>query len=530
MSFKSFVTTNRLRFFFITFLSILSGVSGILAGYIQMYWLTYIKNKAWLEVGITTGLMILCWFFAQSMIYFVQYLNNVQEEEYFKQLRDQIADHYFKDGKFHKVSAFQNRLTNDFLIVKNNFFEWYVIVPFYGSMLIASLIALLTIHWLIFILSLIIDAISYFLPKLIDKKLEQATINVSDRNKDYLNVISQWFSGLSELKRYLAGNKLLKVQSNASHELEKANVKQITMQQILSILNGIGALLSTIILLGVTGLLVEQKLVIFGAILSVQNFANNVAFGMQETIEGLTMMRSAKPLMMDISRDAAEIAMLDNSNTEVPFLIQTKNLALAFPNGETLQYPDITVKQGEKILVTGDSGSGKTTLFKLLLGIIRPSQGKVEFKDKNNHSIKPDMSKIGYIPQDPNLFPGTIKQNITMFNDKLNNNITAILKDVDLDSDIKKFKSGIDTELNLDKLNISGGQRQKIVLARVKIHDCKIILIDEGTSAVDKKGTLDILQNLVQSKDTIIFIAHNFNEKMCSLFDRKIELYNTRGK
>ena len=117
-----------------------------------------------------------------------------------------------------------------------------------------------------------------------------------------------------------------------------------------------------------------------------------------------------------------------------------------------------------------------------------------------------------------------------MFNDKLNNNITAILKDVDLDSDIKKFKSGIDTELNLDKLNISGGQRQKIVLARVKIHDCKIILIDEGTSAVDKKGTLDILQNLVQSKDTIIFIAHNFNEKMCSLFDRKIELYNTRGK
>ena len=123
MSFKGFVTTNRLRFFFITFLSILSGVSGILAGYIQMYWLTYIKNKAWLEVGITTGLMILCWFFAHSMIYFVQYLNNVQEEEYFKQLLDQIADHYFKDGKFHKVSAFQNRLTNDFLIVKNNFFE-----------------------------------------------------------------------------------------------------------------------------------------------------------------------------------------------------------------------------------------------------------------------------------------------------------------------------------------------------------------------------------------------------------------------
>ena len=99
MSFKGFINTNRLRFFFITILSILSGTSGILAGYIQMYWLTYIKENNWTEVAITTGLMALCWFFAQSVIYFVQYLNNIQEEEYFKKLRDQIAKHYFEDKK-----------------------------------------------------------------------------------------------------------------------------------------------------------------------------------------------------------------------------------------------------------------------------------------------------------------------------------------------------------------------------------------------------------------------------------------------
>ncbi|WP_056990029.1 ATP-binding cassette domain-containing protein, partial [Lactobacillus ultunensis] len=414
MSFKGFININKLRFFFITFLSILSGTSGILAGYIQMYWLTYIKNKAWFEVGITTALMALCWFFAQSVIYFVQYLNNIQEEEYFKKLRDQIAEHYFKDGKYHKVSEFQNRLTNDFNIVKNNFFEWYVIVPFYGSMLVASLIALLTVHWVVFILSLIIDTISYFLPKIIDKKLEHATIEVSDENKEYLNTLSKWFSGLSELKRYFAGDKLLQVQSRASQKLEKANINQITQQQILGILNGIGALLSTIVLLGVTGILVERNLVIFGAILSVQNFATNVAFGMQETIEGLTMMRSTQALMIDITQDTKKISTEDKAKGEVPFIIQTQDLALTFPNGETLQYPNLKIKQGEKILLTGDSGSGKTTLFKLILGIIKPSHGEVKFEDKNGNKINPDMSKIGYIPQDPNLFPGTIQQNITI--------------------------------------------------------------------------------------------------------------------
>lgn len=146
MSLKGFINTNKIRFFFITLLSILSGTSGIMAGYIQMYWLTYIKGNDWIKVGITTGLMALCWFFSQSVIYFVQYLNNIQEEEYFKKVRDKIAEHYFNDGKFHKIADFQNRLTNDLSIVKYNFFEWYVIVPFYGSMLVASLIALITIY------------------------------------------------------------------------------------------------------------------------------------------------------------------------------------------------------------------------------------------------------------------------------------------------------------------------------------------------------------------------------------------------
>ena len=90
--------------------------------------------------------------------------------------------------------------------------------------------------------------------------------------------------------------------------------------------------------------------------------------------------------------------------------------------------------------------------------------------------------------------------------------------------DIKKFDKGLEEEINLDHLNVSGGQRQKIVLARAKIHDSDIMLIDEGTSAIDQKSTIDILEKLVKSKATIIFIAHNFNEKMRGMFDKEIHL------
>lgn len=78
--------------------------------------------------------------------------------------------------------------------------------------------------------------------------------------------------------------------------------------------------------------------------------------------------------------------------------------------------------------------------------------------------------------------------------------------------------------VNLDKSNLSGGQRQKIILARTEVYNSQIILIDEGTSAIDSKATEEILKNILDSNKTIIFIAHNLTGKMIDLFDREIHL------
>lgn len=82
----------------------------------------------------------------------------------------------------------------------------------------------------------------------------------------------------------------------------------------------------------------------------------------------------------------------------------------------------------------------------------------------------------------------------------------------------------LETKLEVQNLNISGGQRQKIILSRACIHNDTFLLIDEGTSAIDQKATLEILQELIRTPITIIFIAHNFNQDMNKLFDREIHL------
>ena len=524
MSFKGFIKTNYLRFIYINFLSVVSGVAAIGAGYVQMYWLTYIKDKNWPKVVISSLLMGVLYLAAQGMLYYIQYVMRLQEEEYNQKVRNRLATHYFKDGQAHKVSAVQNRMTNDLEMVRNNYFDWYPIVPFYGSMFVAALVALLTINWSIFLLSLVVDAISYFVPKIVQKKMEQATNNVSAQNKFYLDVLAKWFSGLEELRRYFAGAKLFEVDKQASTKIEQAHVKQTAAQQQLIILNGICNMLSQLILLSLTAFFVTKNLIIFGAIMSVQNFAANISIGLQQMIQALSYMKSSKDLMNQVDADAKTIKSEEPGQTEAPVAFSTKDLALKFPNGESISFPDITVKPGEKILLTGDSGAGKSTLFKLILGNLKPSHGKVEFLNKAGKLINPDMSRVGYIPQDPNLFPGSIKENITMFNKQLNDQVSKVINEVNFSQDLRKFKDGADERLNLDDLNISGGQRQKIVLARAKIHNSDIILIDEGTSAIDQKATMNILQKLVKSKATIVFIAHNFNEGMRQLFDREIHL------
>lgn len=165
----------------------------------------------------------------------------IQEEEYNKKIRNKLATHYFKDGQDHKVAAVQNRMTNDLEMVRTNYFDWYIIVPFWGALFVAALVALLTINWLIFLVS--IDIISYFVPKLVQKKMEQATNNVSAQNKYYLDVLAKWFSGLEELRRYFAGAKLFRVDEQASSKVEHAHVKQTSAQQQMIILNGICNLL-----------------------------------------------------------------------------------------------------------------------------------------------------------------------------------------------------------------------------------------------------------------------------------------------
>lgn len=524
MNFKEFIKVNRPQFALYIILAALVPILAVLNTYMVQIEADIILTRNLQNFLLITLVTLLISFASYATNAYAIYFNRLQEQELNNQVRAKIVQHYYLDGKNHAVSEMQNRLTNDLQLINDNYYE-SIFQLVYGSLLIAGVVVyLILLNWLLLVTILIMLGISLALPKLTEKPLQKATEYISDSNQRYLDSLNDWLSGLAQIRQFVAGAKLFKIGEQASKKLEDANVKQTAYVQLLKALNGIVSAVMGLVLFIIAGYLTKDGKISVGVLLIVGNFRYYLSSGIDMITTARGQMKGTTKLIAKVDQSAQAIDVAPAADKEVPAAFATENLSLAFPNGEKLTYPDLQVKAGEKILLSGDSGAGKSTLFKLILGELKPSTGKIVFENNAGQQVNPDLAKIGYIPQDPVVFPASISDNITMFNQQLAPQVPQVVSEVNFSADIAKFKQGLNEELNLDKLNISGGQRQKIVLARAKVHDSEIILIDEGTSAIDQKATMAILQNLVKTKATIVFIAHNFNEEMRQLFDREIHL------
>lgn len=207
--------------------------------------------------------------------------------------------------------------------------------------------------------------------------------------------------------------------------------------------------------------------------------------------------------------------------------IECKKLNFAYGSKEILRNINITIKTGEKIMLYGGSGNGKSTLMKILMGYLKIKRNMVFIDDKdiNDYKIDDIREQIGYISQDEFLFTDSIYNNITV--GKKNCDIEEFLnvcKITKVDEIINKNVLGYNELLEENAVNISGGEKQRIILARLLLRQRKIYILDEAFSEIDIETERTILKNIFKTfKDiTFIFISHRFNNN--DLFDRVIEL------
>lgn len=482
-------------------------MNGITAGKLNVY-ITWQVIEAILEV-ITVLLLPI------ATVVFTR-----QTQDYLHQIRQDIMHHYYdEDGN--KLSDMQNELTANLKLLTTNYATSWVTILSGLLEIIIAIGLLISMNWILIVTTAILAVITLSLPKIMEKKTSMAMDQVNQEHGKLLNAIEHWLGGLQELRRYTAYGRLATQLQKASGDYVKANKKNYKYQAISEIINGIGNALSQIEMSVVAGVLFLLHVISFGDFVVASSFAFTIFSAIWDITGAMTQVKSTKKLREQTANLRQSKAFSKKIDA---YSVSVSGLKAKYKKGEEISYPDFTINKGQKVLLVGDSGTGKSTLFKILLNQLKPETGKVIFFDKNGQAIDQGQAQLGYLPQDPIVFPASIKENIVMFNNKLANKVETVVNSVQLRPDLAKMPAGVNTQVDLKKQNLSGGQKQKVVLARSEIHNQPFVLMDEVTSAIDQNATMDILKNLVKSKATIVFIAHNFNEGMRKLFDREIHL------
>ena len=197
--------------------------------------------------------------------------------------------------------------------------------------------------------------------------------------------------------------------------------------------------------------------------------------------------------------------------------ITFKNVTFKYPasNKKILNEVSFKIDKGSIVGISGDSGSGKSTLLTLLLGLIKPDSGEVLFdKVKTYENFENIRKNFGYVSQEVFLLDETIKYNVTLGLQEKDIDRQRLKEVLDI-SNLSNFINSLDnkeeTQIGEKALKISGGQRQRLVLARALYNNPEIIILDEATSELDKKNEIEIFENILKKNKnkTMIIITHN---------------------
>jgi ATP-binding cassette subfamily B protein len=180
-----------------------------------------------------------------------------------------------------------------------------------------------------------------------------------------------------------------------------------------------------------------------------------------------------------------------------------------------------TANTGETIAFVGPSGSGKSTLMKLLVGLYRPQEGKILYNgmDENNISFEDLRSQIGFVTQDTNLFSGSIKENLLFVNPSATDaDLNDALDKAACTNLLARAEKGLDTMIGEGGLKLSGGEKQRLSIARALLRKPNLLIFDEATSALDSLTEEEItntIRDISTNKDQItILIAHRLSTIM----------------
>lgn len=304
--------------------------------------------------------------------------------------------------------------------------------------------------------------------------------------------------------------------NNGSVKFNKINQYLGIIPSVVSTLNGM-IILSIGIWFTMEGSFTIGMIMAFQGLLS--SFTAPVAslIGAGQTIQEMrTSMERIEDVMLYKDDPCYDIHTTDTNFSKLKGEIEVKNLTFGYsPLGEPIIKDfSLHIKPGQRIAIVGGSGCGKSTISKLISGLYQPWSGEILYDGKHLNEIDRDVftGSLAVVDQDVILFEDTISNNIKMWNNTIEDfEMILAVKDAQMHEEIMEREGGYNYKIKEDGKDFSGGQRQRLEIARVLALDPSVIILDEATSALDAKTEFDVVKAIEERGITCIVIAHRLS-------------------
>lgn len=443
----------------------------------------------------------------------------------------QFKDYVFEKMLDKSISQFENgasaklisAFSNDLATIEGNYLGGTLSLILTVMLFIAASLASLYIEWRLALPILMVSIICIFFSLKYGRKLVEKEKETSEENMDFVAQVKDLLNGFIVIKSFKAEKEVLDIFKQKNISLEETKQDKRVTSDTVTIYSDISSIVVNTLIFALGFIFALRGMMSIGKVIAFIQLGNYI----------LEPVRSLAPL---ISNRNAAIKLIERISDEVEKReekqqgvileefkdsIEFRKLNFAYAKDKVvLENVNLRFEKGKSYAIVGGSGSGKSTLLKLLLGYNEGYQGDVLIDGIQIRDIDLDSlyDKISIIQQDVFLFDSSIKNNITMFSSFDENKVKSAIEKSGIYSLIEE--KGEDYSCGEGGKNLSGGEKQRVSIARCLVRETPILLMDEATAALDNNTAL-MVENKILGIDhlTRIIVTHRFQETIMKKYD-----------
>ncbi len=433
------------------------------------------------------------------------------------------------------TATYLSALTNDCASIEANYLDKEFSFVFRVTSFVTSLAMMIYYSPLLTLIAVGVTFLPLLVSLMSGKKMSKAEVAVSDRNKSFTAAVTDCLNGFSVIKSFRAESPVSDLFSAENTRLENSKYNRTRLQIFISTLGQLSGLIAQVsVFFAGAYLALSGKGITAGTVMIFVNLMNFVVAPVAE-LPGLLAARKASRALMDKIAGSLEKSTFAEGNAELSRLekgISVKDVSFSYEDGkEVLHDISFDFEAGKSYAIVGASGSGKSTLLNLIMSGACGAEysGSIlwdgtDLKDSSSDSF---FDQVSSIDQNVFVFNSSIKDNITMFRDFPDEEISEAVRRSNLNELIDERGTGL--MCGESGKALSGGEKQRISIARSLLKRSSVLVADEITAALDSQTAHKVSSDILDLNGiTRIVVTHSLEESLMRRYDRILVMRDGR--